>query len=596
MKIKDDKFRGKRRHKPAVAALALGALMAFQGGAARADDTSAEIRLLKQRLKQLEERVAEQGRKEKETQAQLRQAAAHPGPAPGSYTYPVGIGLPPPVGSELAERVAHSRGYSYVGSPSSTLYLGGISITPGGFLELASVTRDHFIGADIATPFGNIPFANVPSSHTDEFRFSARRSRFAVLVMGDVNPATHLAGYGEFDFLGAAQTANSNESDSFNLRQRQIYATVDQDDFGAHLLAGQAWSLVTMNTIGIVPRTEATPLVIDDQYLPGFVWSRQPQIRVTKDFDRTLWFALSAENPATTFGGTTPALPFGGTIVNTLGAAGTGFPQSSIVGGSLFNNGNALSLNQMPDIVAKAAWDPVIGDRTIHMEGFGVFRQFNDRVIFPFGAGTVNPFGAPIQNHNAQTVGGGAGGSILVPVIPKVLEVRFSGMTGQGIGRYGASQLPDVTFNSDGSLAPIHETILLAGMVWHAMPGLDFYTYAGEEVQSARFGSSIPGKHTPFGWGNPAFVNTGCSVEDFGTGTGTFACTGNTQSVRQITAGFWDDIYKGPFGRLAGGLQYSFTQRYGFPGIGPTALLPNVPGAPHRDENTFFTSLRYYPF
>jgi hypothetical protein len=36
-------------------------------------------------------------------------------------------------------------------------------------------------------------------------------------------------------------------------------------------------------------------------------------------------------------------------------------------------------------------------------------------------------------------------------------------MTGRGIGRYGASQLPDVTFNSDGSLAPIQETMLLAG-------------------------------------------------------------------------------------------------------------------------------------
>ena len=588
MKFKGNKLGGKRRQKPVIAAVALGALMSFQAGAARADDTATEIRLLKERLRQLEQRVAEQGRKEKETQAQLRHAAAQPGPAPGAYAYPVGIGLPPPVGSELAERLAHTPGYSYIGSPSSTLYLGGISITPGGFLELASVTRDHFIGADIATPFGNIPFQNVPSSHSDEFRFSARRSRFAVLVMGDVNPATHLAGYGEFDFLGAAQTANSNESDSFNLRVRQLYSTVDQDDFGAHLLAGQAWTLMTLNAKGIVPRTEMTPLVIDDQYLPGFVWARQPQIRVTKDFDQTLWFALSAENPATTFGGTTPVLPNGGTIVNTLGAVGTGFPQSSILGGSLFNTANALSLNQVPDIIGKAAWDPTVGDRTIHMEVFGIFRQFNDRIIFPIGPGTVNPFGSPVPNHNNQTVGDGVGGSIVVPIIPKVLEARFSGMTGRGIGRYGASQLPDVTFNSDGSLAPIPETILLAGLTWRALPGLDFYTYAGEEDQNNSFGSSTVGPaHAAFGWGNPAFVNTGCDIEFLGTGTGASACAGNTKLVRQITGGFWDDIYKGPFGRLAGGLQYSFTQKFGFASVG---------GTPERNENTFFTSLRYYPF
>jgi hypothetical protein len=578
MRIRDSK----RRNKPAIAAMVLGALVSFQAGGARADDTAAEIRLLKARLKQLEERVAEQGRREKETQAQIRHAAAQPLPPPPPYAYPIGIGLPqqPPIGNTLAERLAKIKGYPYVGS--SSLVLGGMSITPGGFLELASVTRDHFIGADIATPFGNIPFANVPSSHTAEFRFSARRSRLSFLTLGDVDPATHLSGFGEFDFLGAAQTANSNESDSFNLRIRQLYMTVDNDAFGAHLLAGQAWTLATMNVVGIVPRTENTPLVIDDQYVPGFVWARQPQIRVTKDFDQTLWFALSAENPQTTFGGTTPTLIDAGAIISTVGAAGVTFPQTSVVGGSLFNNANAISLNQFPDIIGKVAWDPVIGDRTIHMEAFGIFRDFHDRVIFPFGT-----FGPVIPNHNNEVAGGGVGGSILVPIVPKVLEARFSGLTGRGIGRYGASQLADVTFNSDGSLAPIQETMLLAGLTWHAIPGLDFYTYAGEEVQGAKFGFSIPKGNTPFGLGNPAFVNTGCDIEFFGTGAGASACTGNTRLVRQITGGFWDDIYKGPFGRLAGGLQYSFTQKFAFAGIG---------GTPERNENTFFTSLRYYPF
>jgi hypothetical protein len=591
MKISGNKLGGKRHHKPAIAAVALGALMSFQAGAARADDTAAEIRLLKERLRQLEQRVAEQSRKEKETQAQIQHAAAQPGPAPAPYAYPIGLGLPPqppyPYGNNaLVEREAKIKGYPYVGS--SSLLLGGMSITPGGFLELGSVTRDHFIGADMATPFGNIPFAFIPSSHSAEFRFSARRSRLSFLTLGDVNPKTHLSGFGEFDFLGAAQTANTNESNSFNPRIRQLYMVADNDDYGAHLLAGQAWSLATMNIVGIVPRTENTPLVIDDQYVPGFVWARQPQLRVTKDFDETLWFALSAENPATTFGGTTPVLPFGGTIVNTLGAVGAAFPQSSIVGGSLFNNGNALSLNQMPDIIGKVAWDPTFFDRTIHMEVLGIFRQFNDRIIYPFGTGTVNGFfGAPIVNHNNQTVGDAVGGSILVPIIPKVLDARFSGLTGRGIGRYGASQLADATFKSDGSLAPIPETILLAGLTWHALPGLDFYTYAGEEDENASFGFSAVKGSAPFGYGNPAFVNTGCNIEDFGTGMGGFACTGNTKLVRQITGGFWDDIYKGPFGRLAGGLQYSFTQKFAFAGVG---------GTPERNENIFFTSLRYYPF
>jgi hypothetical protein len=38
-------------------------------------------------------------------------------------------------------------------------------------------------------------------------------------------------------------------------------------------------------------------------------------------------------------------------------------------------------------------------------------------------------------------------------------------MTGRGIGRYGTSQFPDVTYNADGSLSAIQETMLLAGAV-----------------------------------------------------------------------------------------------------------------------------------
>ena len=62
-----------------------------------------------------------------------------------------------------------------------------------------------------------------------------------------------------------------------------------------------------MNIIGILPRKEANPITIEDQYVPGFVWARQDQIRVVKDFDQKLWFALSAEQPATTFAGSSAA-------------------------------------------------------------------------------------------------------------------------------------------------------------------------------------------------------------------------------------------------------------------------------------------------
>jgi hypothetical protein len=107
----------------------------------------------------------------------------------------------------------------------------------------------------------------------------------------------------------------------------------------------------------------------------------------------------------------------------------------------------------MPDIIGKVAWDPTIADRSIHMEAFGIFRQFTDRIVYPVGVAGF-PYGTGLQNHNNTSTGEGVGGSILIPVIPTVFDIQFSGLTGRGIGRYGSGQLPDVTYNADGSLAP----------------------------------------------------------------------------------------------------------------------------------------------
>jgi phosphate-selective porin OprO and OprP len=79
MKVSGSKLGGKRHHKPAIAAVALGAFMSVQAGAARADDTAAEIRFLKARLKQLEEKVSRQDK-------QIRGVAKLPAMPPGPET------------------------------------------------------------------------------------------------------------------------------------------------------------------------------------------------------------------------------------------------------------------------------------------------------------------------------------------------------------------------------------------------------------------------------------------------------------------------------------------------------------------------------
>lgn len=444
-------------------------------------------------------------------------------------------------------------------------YFKGITITPGGFLELAGIYRQHQLGQDMATNFNSIPFANSRVGQTNEGRFSARQSRVSFLAQGDVSKTLRLSMYGEFDFLGAAQTANSNESNSYTPRIRNVYGTVDYDagDYGLHFLAGQNWSLITLNSKGITPRNEVTPPQIDAQYVPGFAWARQPQVRVTADFlDHKLWVAASAENPQTTFFTVgTPA----GAVAGTAGGAAA-LPGSlvyNITGGSGFNNANTLSLNHIPDFVGKVAYEDTIGGHLVHVEAFGIYKSFYER----------------INGVNDDESGGGVGGSINLQVVPKVLDVQFSGMTGKGIGRYGSGQLPDTTFDPGGTSRPIKEYMLLAGATVHATKLLDIYGFAGEEIEDSRSYTTASG--LAYGYGNPLYTNAGCLTE------GSSVCNGNTHSLKQATVGVWQKLFVGPFGRAQVGAQYSYTERQAFAGVG---------GAPRAKENIGFVSFRYYPF
>jgi hypothetical protein len=419
----------------------------------------------------------------------------------------------------------------------------GIRLQPGGYLEFAGIYRQHYQGNDIASSFA-IPFATNRASHTSESRFTARQSRLSFLAQGKTNNDVTLSMYGEFDFLGAAQTANSNESNSFNPRIRNVYGTVDwnRGDYGWHLLAGQNWSLVTLNSKGITPRNEQTPPQIEAQYIPGFTWTRQPQIRLAGDFlDHKLWVAVSAENPATTFGGAIP-----GGITN-IAPAGAGFDAA-----------NTLSLNHIPDFVGKVAYEGMLGNRSIHLETFAVSRTFT---AHRNGAGNVNKGGY------------GFGGGVILQAVPMLLDLQFSGMIGKGIGRYGSAQLPDVTFAADGSIHPIKEFMLLGGATLHPTKMFDLYVFAGEEQESSQPLGTM-------GIGLLTADNSGCFVEGG-------VCAGNTRRVAQITGGFWEKIYNGSFGRAQVGAQFSHTERKLFEGIG---------GAPMAKQDMGFLSFRYYPF
>jgi hypothetical protein len=561
-----------RKLRQRMSLLACTALLAIGTVQAKADDTVSvqEVRDLKARLKMLEQRLDAQAKAQKQINAYQTQGPLTKGGVPVAYEPP-----------QPWDKKWH---------------MNGITITPGGFLAMEGVWRSRDQGADIGDqPFGAIPFPNSELAHTNELRFSARQSRVSALVEGDANPATHISGYGELDFLGAGNTANSNESNSYNPRIRHLYMTSDWNDIGLHLLAGQTWSLVTMNNKGITPRNEIVPLTIDAQYVAGFTWARQPGIRLTKNFGDDFWLAASAEMPQTPGcpGGLVTPPPGGGIIpptaftTNGVGLAITCDQVSA--GGGLLNQYTTYSLNHVPDIIGKTVWEPNLGDRRIHLEAFGLYTDVYDRVS------NATPLGAATSllsfNSNRDTAGWGAGGGLIVPVLPRLLDIQASGMVGRGIGRYGTSQLGEVVANPDGSLDPLPEAMFLGGAILHATPQLDIYAYGGgEKILSPQIFTNS----TAPGYGNPFVTNnSGCNVE-FGT------CNGSTKDAWEVTTGFWDKIYEGSFGSLRFGLQYAYIQRELYPGIATAAVagvtLPANFSSPKTNVNTVSASLRYYPF
>ena len=532
------------------------------------DGTSAELAALREEVGALKSQLDVQTAAQAQTQAQAAQAAAAAQAASeqvetaqaadADATAAIIQSIPGAVAAE-ADKLKPK---------TDAFYYKGVKITPGGFIEAAGIYREHDLASDVATPFNSVPYSVTRQGHAEELRASARQSRITGLVEGDVNPDLKLSMYGEFDFLGAAQSANLNESDSFNLRTRVIYGQMDWANEGWHILAGDSWSLVTMNSKGITPRNEVLPPNIDAQYNVGYVWARQPQFRITKDlFDKTVWAALSVEQPQTTFGGSSPSAAGVITTINNGSnyyGGDTGTLSVTTVNGVVTAVSGVApatqSINHVPDVVGKLATEQDVFGHHVHGEVFGLFRSFYEQ----FGDLKTNEL-------NTGSVGGGVAGQIL----PGLLDLQVTGITGKGVGRYGTSGLPDVAFTPSGKLTAIEETAGLVTATVHATKTLDLYFIGGEEHQD-RPDSGLAS------YGNFSAVNTGCGIE-----ASTLTCTGNTRMLSELSFQGWDKLFTGPWGQIRLGLQYSYVARQAFSGVG---------GAPEAHDNIIMTSFRYYPF
>jgi hypothetical protein len=443
----------------------------------------------------------------------------------------------------------------------------GVTISPhGSFVEAATVWRSAATGGGINTPFTGVPLENSGQAQMSEFYGSGRQSRLAIKAVGKLDNMT-MTGYYEMDWLGTGITSNNNQSNSYVVRQRQIWAQAALKS-GWAFTGGQMWSLTTETTHGLDNGTEILPGTIDPQYTAGFVWNRQYGFRVTKDIADKFWVGASVENDQALPGGSSPTNQF-------LGSPG--------VGGGLYDSQANYSFNIAPEMVAKVAWEPSFGG---HYELFGVARFFRNRVYPNAGAATPSSADA----YNDSTVGGGIGGGFRAPLLHKKLTLGLKGLWGDGVGRLGDSTIADLTFRSDGQMALLHAFSALSTVEASPTKRLSLYfnyggDYVGRNIQDG-------GKS---GYGLYSADMSGCNTEGLPGGTyspaGTGNCKGNNKDVQEFSSGYWYNFYDGPMGRLRQGIQYSYIQRNLWSGNGGTT---NPGGGAKGDDNILETSFRYY--
>jgi len=447
------------------------------------------------------------------------------------------------------------------------LHFKGITLSPtGSFLAAETVWRQGATGGDINTPFTGVPLANSDASQLSEFFGSGRQSRLALKAVGKL-PSFTMTGYYEMDWLSAGVTSNNNQSNSYTLRQRQLWADAKTTS-GWDFSGGQGWSLVTETTQGLTRGSEILPATIDAQYEAGFVWTRQYSFRVSKDFGKTFYLGASIEN------------------AEMLNPAGQGIPTNELfgsigTGGGLYNLNANYSFNYTPDFVVKMAFEPGWG----HWELFGIERNFRDR-IYP---ATGSPY-------NSTAIGDGIGGGFRAPLGTKVIMIGLKGLWGQGVGRYGSSTIADVTLRPNATISPIHGFSALSTVELNPTPNFNMYFNYGGDYLDRDY--ALNGT-TQVGYGTRSTNMSGCLTETFnGTaaagGAAAIApanCGGSNKDVQEFTAGYWWNIHNSPKGRLRQGIQYSRFERDLWSGAGGTA---NPGNGAKGDDSMIFTSLRYY--
>jgi len=405
--------------------------------------------------------------------------------------------------------------------------------------------------------FGSVPYNNVANGNLSESKYTVQNSRLGLRADGDFK-GVHFIGYNEFDFNGTSGAANMAVTNGAIVpRLRLFWVDLRKDKW--EFLAGQSWSMLTPNRVGLsaLPGDLFYGQEIDINYLAGLTWSRQPGARIIFHPSSKVAFGLSTEQPdqymGGSAGGSAAVLPSGLTgLATTQLDNGAGLSSSPA--------GSYLSTpSYTPDFIAKLAIDP---NSRLHFEVGGVVSTF--KIALNQSASGAVSIAAPYNLHPTTEGAGllfGINGAVT-----KNFRLITTNFYNQGEGRYLFGQAPDVVVGANGQLHPLHSMATIDGFetTIHNTLLYGYYggIYIGRDVMIDANGTSL------IGYGYHGSANS------------------QNRNINEITFGFNQTAWRNPrYGAVNVMAQYEYLMR------DPWYVAPGAPKNTH--DNTIYLDVRY---
>lgn len=447
------------------------------------DAVTAQQKAIAEQQKQLEEQQLEIERLKQQVAAQAQPVSASSDAQAGKL---VNASLTAPTTNPVRTVSDVAQETERKDSPLS-FRIGGAEFTPGGFMDFTSIFRSVNTG-NLGTNFFAIPFSNTVAGHLTEERFTAQNSRLSLKATSKFGE-NDVAGYVEMDFLGNDAANVFVTSNSHTLRDRLYFVDVKRHKF--EIAAGQMWSWMTPNRVGLSPYTSDVfySLDMDFNYQVGLTWARQPGVHFAYHPNDHWILGVGLENPE----------QFGGQGEITFPTA-----FNAQLAGQIDSANISSTPNMHPDIIPKIAYDTDLSGKHFHVEAAGLLSGFK---VTDLVAGTF-------VKHTKE--GAGLEAAINLELF-KGFRLVSNAFWSDGGGRYQFGSGPDLVVlpsaaGTDVNISLVHSFSGIFGFETQVAPHTQFYGYYGGDYFQRNFGldtsaGAKPGTFVGFGGPNSANSN-----------------------------------------------------------------------------------------